>query len=177
MKLSSLDGELVEAARRGSTEAFSVLVGRHQAAVRGFLRRSCGNWADAEDLAQDTFIAAWSNLDQYGGAASFRAWLCGIAYRKALSHHRSGARRAARDRVFVDGQESAAAAEAGEAVDLARAMAELPLDQRAAVALCLAAGFSHSEAADAMGLPIGTVKSHVLRGRAKLLQALGENDV
>jgi DNA-directed RNA polymerase specialized sigma24 family protein len=53
-------------------------------------------------------------------------------------------------------------------------MQALPLEQRAAVALCLAQGFSHSEASEALGLPLGTVKSHVLRGKAKLLEALGD---
>jgi len=52
-------------------------------------------------------------------------------------------------------------------------MQVLPAEQRAAVALCLAADFSHSEAAEALGLPLGTIKSHVQRGRAKLLDALG----
>lgn len=53
-------------------------------------------------------------------------------------------------------------------------MAELPDDQRAAVALCLAEGWSHPEAADVLGLPLGTIKSHVARGRDKLLAALGD---
>jgi RNA polymerase sigma-70 factor (ECF subfamily) len=57
-------------------------------------------------------------------------------------------------------------------IALAEGMASLPLDQRAVVALCLAQGFSHSEAAEALGLPLGTVKSHVARGRAKLIEAL-----
>ena len=52
----------------------------------------------------------------------------------------------------------------------------VPPDQRACVALCLAADFSHAEAADALGLPLGTVKSHVSRGRVRLLQALGGGD-
>ncbi|WP_426035951.1 RNA polymerase sigma factor [Brevundimonas sp. DC300-4] len=55
---------------------------------------------------------------------------------------------------------------------LADAMAGLPADQRACVALCLADGWSHSDAAEALGLPLGTVKSHVARGRARLLAAL-----
>jgi RNA polymerase sigma factor (sigma-70 family) len=59
---------------------------------------------------------------------------------------------------------------------LERAMAGLPAEQRACVALCLAAEFSHAEAAEALGMPLGTVKSHVSRGRARLLQALGECD-
>ena len=61
-------------------------------------------------------------------------------------------------------------------VALDRAMAELPLEQRAAVALCLAGDFSHAEAAEVLALPLGTVKSHVTRGRARLLQALGIAD-
>ncbi|HEX5263268.1 MAG TPA: sigma factor-like helix-turn-helix DNA-binding protein, partial [Phenylobacterium sp.] len=59
---------------------------------------------------------------------------------------------------------------------LETAMADLPAEQRACVALCLAADFSHSEAAEALDMPLGTVKSHVSRGRARLLQALGVCD-
>ena len=59
---------------------------------------------------------------------------------------------------------------------LERAMADLPLEQRAVVALCLAAEFSHADAAQALGLPLGTVKSHVTRGRARLMDALGVGD-
>jgi RNA polymerase sigma-70 factor (ECF subfamily) len=55
-------------------------------------------------------------------------------------------------------------------------MSQLPADQRACVALCLAADFSHAEAAEALGLPLGTVKSHVTRGRERLLHALGGPD-
>jgi RNA polymerase sigma-70 factor (ECF subfamily) len=59
---------------------------------------------------------------------------------------------------------------------LAAALAVLPEAQRAAVALCLGGGFSHTEAAEALGLPLGTIKAHVERGRAKLLAALGGPD-
>jgi RNA polymerase sigma-70 factor (ECF subfamily) len=59
-------------------------------------------------------------------------------------------------------------------LDLDRAMALLSPEQRAAIALCYGEGMSHSEAAEALGLPIGTVKSHVLRGRAKILGQFGE---
>ena len=63
-----------------------------------------------------------------------------------------------------------------ERLTLETALAELPPDQRACVALCLAADFSHQEAADALGLPLGTVKSHVNRGRARLQAVLGGCD-
>src|SRR5262249_11363073 len=61
-------------------------------------------------------------------------------------------------------------------IAVTKAMADLPVDQRACVALCLASGFSHAEAAQALELPLGTVKSHVTRGREKLHAALGGSD-
>jgi len=173
--MGDLDAELVEAARRGSNQAFERLVGRHQQAVRGFLRRTCGDWADADDLAQDTFVAAWTALGRYKGEASVRSWLCGIAWRKALSHRRSRGRGASRDRAFAEADDGLAEAPGEEErMDLAHALAALPMEQRAAVSLCLAADFSHAEAAHALDLPLGTLKSHVTRGRAKLLEALGQ---
>ncbi len=61
-------------------------------------------------------------------------------------------------------------------LDASAALAVLAPEQRACVALCLAAEFSHAEAAQALGLPLGTVKSHVTRGRARLLELLGASD-
>jgi RNA polymerase sigma factor (sigma-70 family) len=165
----------VAAARGGSHEAFRQLVARHQQAVRSFLRRVLNNAADADDLAQETFLAAWSTLWRYRGAASFRSWLCAIAWNKALSFSRSRGR----ERRRVEALEAPAAASgacADARLDLERALGGLPADQRAAVALCLGGDFSHAEAAEALGLPLGTIKSHVQRGRAKLLQALGGPD-
>jgi RNA polymerase sigma-70 factor (ECF subfamily) len=165
----------VAAARGGSQEAFRQLVARHQQAVRSFLRRVLNNAADADDLAQETFLAAWSRLWRYRGAASFRSWLCAIAWNKALSLSRSRGR----ERRRVEALEASPAASGGCSdirLDLERALRGLPADQRAAVALCLGGEFSHAEAAEALGLPLGTIKSHVQRGRAKLLAALGGPD-
>jgi RNA polymerase sigma factor (sigma-70 family) len=168
-----IDTRLVEAARRGSDAAFERIVARHQQAVRAFLRRLGGDAADADDLAQDAFVAAWRELDRFRGQSSVRSWLCGIAYRKHLGQRRSQRRAGARDAVFAESEaQGEGASDAGDRLDLARAMAELPIDQRAAVSLCLAADFSHAEAAAALNLPLGTVKSHVTRGRAKLLEVL-----
>lgn len=163
------------AARRGSPEAFRQLVARHQQAVRSFLRRALNDASDADDIAQETFLAAWSRLWRYRGAASFRSWLCAIAWNKALSLTRSRGR----ERRRVEAWEPRAAGARGcvdSRLDLERALAGLPPDQRAAVALCLGGEFSHAEAAEALGLPLGTIKSHVQRGRAKLLAALGGPD-
>jgi len=169
----SPDAALVEAAQAGSTTAFSRLVERHQQAVRAFLRRTCGDWAMADDLAQETFLAAWSRIGRLERGASVRAWLCGIGYNKHLTAIRTRSRDRAREAAYQAERPSSAGGMSDERLTLETAMATLPPDQRACVALCLAADFSHQEAADALGLPLGTVKSHVTRGRARLLEVLG----
>ena len=178
MTASSDEEALVAAARSGAADAFARLVALHQQAVRAFLRRACGNHAEAEDLAQETFLAAWRNLESFAGQSGLRSWLCGIAWNK-LQTARRGWARSRRTEAASPPPEPATdpGAAASRRLDLERAMAALPLEQRAAVALCLAAEFSHAEAAATLGLPLGTVKSHVQRGRAKLLAALGEVDV
>lgn len=176
MSPASLDEALVAAAQGGSAEAFSRLVERHQQALRAFLRRSCGDWATADDLAQETFLAAWSRIGRLKAGASVRAWLCGIGYNKHLTAVRSAGRERARGAVYEADRETTLNAAAEDKIALERAMAALPAEQRACVALCLAADFSHAEAAEALDMPLGTVKSHVSRGRARLCQALGVSD-
>lgn len=175
----SCDAALVERARAGSAPAFSALVQRHQQAVRAFARRMGGDLAEADDLAQEAFVTAWSRIGSFDGRASFRAWVCGMVYRKALTARRGAVRSLGRDGDYVQarGWEVGEAIEPAAKIALRRAMATLPADQRAAVALCMAADFSHAEAALALDLPLGTVKSHVNRGRARLLELLGARDV
>ena len=168
-----MDAPLVRAARAGSQTAFGRLVERHQQGLRAFLRRAAG--ADADDVAQEAFVTAWANLNRLRDDEGFRPWLYGIAWRKALTLTRSAARSARRDHDWTrerDGEGNGLAAE--DRMALEAAMATLAPDQRAAVTLCLADGWSHGEAADALGLPLGTIKSHVARGRDKLLSVLGD---
>jgi RNA polymerase sigma factor (sigma-70 family) len=176
MKLEGVDEALVAAAQAGSTEAFSRLVDRHQQAVRAFLRRACGDFALADDLAQEAFLTAWDRIGRLKAGASVRAWLCGIAYRKHLTARRSAVRSRIREETWEAERPGSGGAAAEDRLALEKAMAELPADQRACVALCLAADFSHAEAAEALDLPLGTVKSHVARGRARLLAMLGVDD-
>jgi RNA polymerase sigma-70 factor (ECF subfamily) len=167
------DLQLAAAAKAGAPGAFERLVARHQQAVRAFLRRACGDWALADDLAQETFLTAWSRLAQLKADASVRAWLCGIAYRKHLTARRSAARERTRESAWEAERPQSDQPMTHERLVLETAMAGLTPEQRACVALCLAADFSHAEAAEALSLPLGTVKSHVARGRARLLEALG----
>ena len=145
--------------------------------MRAFLRRLLGGgWAEADDLAQDTFLSAWTSLRALRDPASLRVWLYGIAWRKAQDRIRSSLRDATRDAAWLETVDLPAGVSPEEKLVLASAMAELPPGVRACIALCLADGWSHGEAATALGLPLGTVKSHVSRGRARLLKALGESD-
>jgi RNA polymerase sigma factor (sigma-70 family) len=173
MTSSPAEGALVGQAQAGSTRAFSQLVELHSQAVRAFLRRLTGNWAEADDLAQEVFVAAWQGLARFDRTRDLRPWLCGLAYRKYLSARRSFFRAARRETQFAAEQETVTKPMSDARLDLMKAMNTLPAEQRAAVALCLAAEFSHAEAAETLGIPLGTVKSHVSRGRAKLLEALG----
>lgn len=171
------DAELVSRALAGSDAAFSRLVERHQAAVRAFLRRFLGSgWAEADDVAQDTFVTGWRSLRSLRDPAGVCAWLCGIAWRKAQDRIRSARRGAVRDAGWLEAIETPSGISAEEKMALQAAMAELPIDVRACVALCLGDGWSHGEASQALALPLGTVKSHVARGRARLLKALGGHD-
>ena len=83
------DTERVRAAKAGSDAAFAGLVARHQGAVRSFLRRVLGpSGAEADDLAQEVFLAAWGSLRSLKDPAGVRSWLCGIAWRKARDRMR-----------------------------------------------------------------------------------------
>lgn len=171
------DAELIAAAAAGSKGAFDKIVSRHQQAVRSFLRRVCGDAAEADDLAQETFVAAWTGLWRFQGGSSLRSWLCAIAWRKHQDAARSRRRAVRRETESSLGAAAGVTADQPEArLDLAAALASLPEEQRAAVALCLGADFSHAEAAAALELPLGTIKSHVTRGRERLMARLAGPD-
>lgn len=167
------EARLVSAARNGDSRAFASLVDANQQKVRGFLRRFMGHWSDADDLAQEAFVTAWMRIDRFEGRSSFSAWVCGIGYRLARDARRAHGRTLDRDTRWAELQDNVEeAAPLEDRIALAKAMAALPQDQRGSVALCLGEGFSHSEAAAILNLPLGTVKSHVTRGRERLVRAL-----
>ncbi|MBO6798382.1 RNA polymerase sigma factor [Maricaulis sp.] len=174
MNQAQTDADLVSASLAGSDAAFSRLVDRHQQALRSFLRRVSGNEADADELAQEVFLAAWTKLKLLRSPDKFRSWLFGMAWSMNKTFRRSAARRRARDEAWQDLQPQTATPQDELRLALNKAMAELGEDQRAVVALCLAGGWTHDEASGALDIPLGTVKSHVSRGRARLEQILGD---
>ena len=150
-----------------TSQAFGRLVREHQSKVRAFLRRlTRGDAALADDLAQETFFEAHRKLAQYQGRGSFASWLCGIAWSRFLMERR---RRREEPLGEIEDTASVDPRPASHArLDLERAMARLSAEERAALTLCYALGHSHGEAAEILDIPLGTVKSHVLRGREKL---------
>ena len=163
---------LAREAAGGDTAAFGVLVRLHQSRLRGFLlRMTKGNHALADDLAQETFLEAFRKIAQFG-SGSFFGWLSAIAYSRYLmeARKRKLERLNETDDVAADAPEPQTASAAK--LDLEKAMARLVPAQRAALTLCLALGFSNEEAAEALSMPLGTLKSHVNRGREKLAAML-----
>jgi RNA polymerase sigma factor (sigma-70 family) len=162
--VSGDDPELIRAAMAGDREAFGRLVARHQSSIRALSRRLTRSATDGDDIAQAAFLSAWRRRSTWRGG-SFRNWVCAIAYREFLNAKRGATGSDIEDVPGEGGQ-------GGERLDLMRAMGALDENERSAVALCLGAGLSHTEAALAMEAPLGSVKSWVLRGRAKLQKAL-----
>lgn len=174
------DIELVTLAKAAHDErAFAALVRRHQARLRGFLIRLCGDPALADDIAQDTFMKAHAGLAGFKGGGSFRSWLYAIAYREFLQDARKAKaaakledalrKEAARLQTVAPDAKPIAA---GMSLDLQKALASLDEMERASILLCDAAGFSHTEAASALGAPLGSVKTYVARARDKMRAAL-----
>ena len=155
--------------------AFQQLVERHQAAIRGFLRRLlAGDHGTADDLAQETFLLAYRKLPGWRASGTFSSWLHTIAYRQFLQFRRKHGRQT------VMAEPPDAGFDTGSAVDaeiqLQQIMCLVSEEERACLTLAYATGMTHPEIVRVTGLPLGTVKTHISRGRQKLQQWLIKND-
>jgi RNA polymerase sigma factor (sigma-70 family) len=165
-------------AAKGDPAAFGHLVRQHQSRLRGFLMRlTKGSSALADDLAQDTFIEAYKKIGQFN-SSNFFGWLCAIAWSRFLMEARKRKLESleALAEAGTDFSDDAPEPENASLIkhDLESAMAQLAPMQRAALTLCFALGLSNEEAAQSLNIPLGTLKSHVNRGRAKLEILLGD---
>jgi RNA polymerase sigma-70 factor (ECF subfamily) len=169
---------LLDRARRGDLAAFNSLVEEHQGIVYNVCLRMLGSPAAAEDAAQDAFISAWRNLASLRGD-QFRAWLLRIAANACRDELRRRSRRPATsldtsleegmpDPADPDPSPEASVLSAELRGGIQAALLELPEDQRLAVILCDLQGLEYDEIARATGANIGTVKSRLSRGRARL---------
>lgn len=179
------DAELVELARSGDVSAFGELVERHRARVFRTALAACGSRQDAEEVAQDTFIAAWRTLDRFRGEAQFRTWVFAIAWRRALSRRRSpwnrlrrlsGASEGTFDPVALSRSVEHALIDGELGRCVARLVAALPLKLRDPLLLMSTGEWTYTELSAALHVPEGTLKWRVSEARRRLkvrLAALG----
>ena len=167
------------------TVSFGLLVDRHQSRVRAYLRQITREPALADDLAQETFIRAWNKLASFSGKGSFVSWLMAIAHNQFLQ----AIRKSKRERRLMDDLEiekgepamqldASSSATSSELPDLPKLLAILTGPEQAVMLLGYGFGFSHSEITEVTGIALGTVKSHIHRGKAKIRKKfrIGELD-
>jgi RNA polymerase sigma-70 factor (ECF subfamily) len=157
-----------------------VLVVRHQGKVRGYLRQLTRNPAVADDLAQETFIRAWDKLTSYSGKGSFLSWLLAIAHKQFLQ----SLRKDKRDQRLLSEIESDPVGDAGaslpsgaaseELADLPTLLGALSEPERTALVLAYGYGLSHAEIGEITGMALGTIKSHIHRGKAKIQERFAQ---
>ena len=156
-------------------EAFRILVERHQPAVRGFLLRLlAGDQGSADDLAQETFLIVYQKILSWRSSGSLKSWLHTIAYRQFLQYSKKHSRLQVMAEVPQPGFDPGQAIDAEMLVN--RLLRLVGPQERACLTLAYAAGMSHGEISSITSLPLGTVKSHIQRGRQKLQHWLEEND-
>jgi len=167
-----LDDEpsLIDASRRGDTNAFAALVGRYQQMIHALTYRMCGSEADAADLAQDAFVLAWQRLDSFRGEARFSSWLYRIAMNLCLNWKVRLAREA---RLRAEWSDNEIAADTSEASDprtpvVREALLALPAKQRAAIVMTIFDGMSHGQAARVLGCSETTISWRVFSAKRKL---------
>jgi len=177
---SARDHDLVERARRGDRAAFQELVRPHLDSVRRFAFSFAGNWADADDLAQEVLLKAYRSIGGFEGRSSLSTWLYTLA-RSVFIDSRRGRQGTTRAREQeLDEQMGAEEAESQEELAahkqeverLWRAVRALPAEFRVPVVLCDIEGMSYEQVAAVEGVPIGTVRSRLSRARGKLAAAL-----
>ena len=180
------DNELARRAASGDDAAFTQLVGRHKEGLYRLLRRYTGNPEDAYEATHEAFIAAWRSLDRYNADLPFRPWLRTIAINKVRDlGRRSLVRRLLFGTRTLDDHEAQIVPDASPSAEdslaaeqsrrrLDRAIAALPANLKQALLLTAFEGFSHEEAAQALGISAKAVETRVYRARHLLSERLGD---
>lgn len=172
------DASLVTAARGGDMRAFERLYRTHSGKVMGLCLRMTRRRDVAEDCVQQTFIRAWRSLPAFEGRSAFGTWLHRIAVNEVLSYGRNHGTRSesnedALENVIAEPGDGHKELDAGEVMDLERALHTLPEGARHVVVLQAVYGYSHEECADMLGVAVGTCKAQLHRGRKLLRERMG----
>jgi RNA polymerase sigma-70 factor (ECF subfamily) len=180
--LTLADEDLMQLVHEGEATAFEVIFDRHGDAAFSLAYRMCGRRAMAEDVVQEAFVSLWRSGSRYDRArGSVRSWLLSVVHNRAIDAFRRDAGRTSRDVSDEGLAERMAAAERteveverrDEAQQLRSALGELPAEQRQVIELAYFGGFSHSQIAEMLKLPAGTVKGRMRLGLTKLRLSLG----
>jgi RNA polymerase sigma-70 factor, ECF subfamily len=177
------DEEVMQLVGEGSPRAFELLYDRHGAAAFSLAYRMVGDRVAAEDISQEAFLSIWRSRMRYDSArGSVRTWVLGIVHNRAIDALRRGAsyeRRREQLDVVEERHESpertdVEAARREEARSVRSALDTLPAEQRRTIELAYFAGFSHSQIAELLDEPIGTIKGRMRLGLAKLRDQLAD---
>lgn len=176
------DEDLMSLAQRDDLEAFELLYERHKRVAYSLARRIVGGDGNADDVVQETFISVWRSIERYDAKkASVRTWLMRIVHRRAIDNLRSQtvhSKRRADGEDLLDGVVSDEPSPDSQALqqelsdNVRGVLVELPSEQRAVIELAYFNGFTHSEIAEILDEPIGTVKGRMRLGLEKMRGAL-----
>lgn len=180
------DEDLIPLMARGDARAFETLYERHSGAAYSLAYRMVGKQAMAEDVIQEAFLNLWRSGAHYDrGRGSVRTWILGIVHHRAidaLRRHSVHAKRRSDDETAAERLESPERVEEDvarrdEASIVRGAMEVLPADQLKVIELAYFGGFTHTEIADMLESPVGTVKGRMRLGLKKMREALSHGAV
>jgi RNA polymerase sigma-70 factor (ECF subfamily) len=178
------DSALWERIRQDDAEALGDLFERYRGDIYNFVFRRTGDWASAEDLTSIVFLEAWRRRDKALEGHMVRPWLYGVATHVTRNAHRSRRRYArALARMPVEVSSADFASDSDARLDdelqmsaLLEQIKRLPAREREVIALCVWSSLTYEEAALALEIPIGTVRSRLARGKARLRRAIAAAD-
>jgi RNA polymerase sigma-70 factor (ECF subfamily) len=183
---SLADEDVMQLVRRGDARAFEIIYERHSAAAFSLAYRMMGTRSGAEDVTQDAFLSLWRSGARYDRArGSVRTWVLGIVHHRAIDALRRATvhdRRRTGDEGIEERFEApertdVEAARREEAGSVRSALRTLPADQCQVIELAYFGGFTHTEIADMLDAPVGTVKGRMRLGLKKMRAQLGEGQV
>jgi RNA polymerase sigma-70 factor, ECF subfamily len=174
------DEDLMPLVRRGDARAFEVIFERHSGVAFSLAYRMCGQRSLAEDVIQEAFLSLWRTGARYErGRGSVRSWVLAIVHNRAVDALRSGARArvgsteaGAADQLEAPVRTEVEVARRDEARSIREALDGLPPEQSRVIELAYFAGFTHTEIAQMLETPIGTVKGRMRLGLEKLRASL-----
>ena len=170
------DRRRIVESQNGDHGAFEALIREHQRMIHSLCYRMSGSLADAEDLAQETFIHAYQHLDAFRAEARFSSWLYRIAVNQCLNWQKRRQRLDQLHKEWSEQDREPSGADTGRSQRIQEALLKLPPKQRAAVIMTAYDGLTHAEAAAALGCSETTVSWRLFAARGKLKRLLKDYD-